>query len=72
MLSFCLVGWLDVFPLMEKAECSGNHLLMIDLYFFFFWMRCSSPRAPDGLVMLGLVFKWFPLWEFSLFDTPQG
>ena len=22
--------------------------------------------------MLGLVFKWFPLSEFSLFDTPQG
>ena len=22
--------------------------------------------------MLGLVFKWFPLYEFSLFDTPQG
>ena len=22
--------------------------------------------------MLGLVFRWFPLCEFSLFDTPQA
>ena len=24
-----------------------------------------------GLVIQGLVLKWFPLCEFSLFDTPQ-
>ena len=32
----------------------------------------SSIGHIGGWVMLGLVFKWFPLSEFSLFDTPQG
>ena len=26
--------------------------------------------ATGGWLMLGLVFKWFPLCEFSLFDAP--
>ena len=26
----------------------------------------------EGWVMPGLVFKWFPLCEFSLFDTEKG
>ena len=30
----------------------------------------DAPGATGGQVMLGLVFKWFPLCEFSLFDTP--
>ena len=34
-------------------------------------MRCPAQGATGGLVMLGLVFKWFPLCEFSLFDTPR-
>ena len=33
-------------------------------------MRHPAQGAIGGWVMLGLVFKWFPLWEFSLFDTP--
>ena len=33
-------------------------------------MRHPAQRAIGGWVMLGLVFKWFPFWEFSLFDTP--
>ena len=33
-------------------------------------MRCPAQGATGGWVMLGLVFKWFPLCEFSLFDTP--
>ena len=36
---------------------------------FLVWMNCPAQSATDGWVMLGLVFKWFPLCEFSLFDT---
>ena len=35
-------------------------------------MRRPAWGATVGWVMLGLVFKWVPLCEFSLFDTPQG
>ena len=28
--------------------------------------------AIGSWVILGLVFKWFPLWEFSPFDIPLG
>ena len=33
-------------------------------------MRRPALGATGGWVMLGLAFKWFPLCEFSLFDTP--
>ena len=35
-------------------------------------MKRPAQGATGGWVMLGLVFKWFPLCEFSLFDTPKG
>ena len=35
-------------------------------------MRCPIQGAAGGWVMLGLVLRWFPLCEFSLFDTPWG
>ena len=38
---------------------------------FVVWMRHPAQGATHGWVMLGLVFKWFPLWEFSLFDNPS-
>ena len=34
-------------------------------------MRHPAQGAIGGWVMLGLVFKWFPLCEFSLFDTSR-
>ena len=34
-------------------------------------MRHPAQVATGGWVMLGLLFKWFPLCEFSLFDTPR-
>ena len=37
--------------------------------FFVIWMRRPAQGATGGWVMPRLVFKWFPLWEFSLFDT---
>ena len=37
---------------------------------FVVWMRCPAQGAIGGWVMLGLVFKWFSLREFSLFDNP--
>ena len=39
------------------------------LGFFVVWMRHPAQGATGGWIMPGLVFKWFPLWEFSLFDT---
>ena len=35
-------------------------------------MRCPAQGATGGWVMQGLLLKWFPLCEFSLFDTPQA
>ena len=40
------------------------------LVLFIVWMRRSAQGATGGWVMQGLVFKWFPLCEFSIFDTP--
>ena len=37
---------------------------------FVVWIRRPAQSATDGWMRLGLVFKWFPLCEFSLFDTP--
>ena len=38
---------------------------------FVVYMSLPAQGAIGGWVMLGLVFKWFPLCEFSLFDTPM-
>ena len=35
-------------------------------------MRHPAQSATGGWVMPGLIFKWFPLYEFSLFDTEKG
>ena len=35
-------------------------------------MMHPAQDATGGWVMSGLVFKWFPLCEFSLFDTSKG
>ena len=37
---------------------------------FVVWISHPAQFAAGGWVMLGLVFKWFPLWGFLLFDTP--
>ena len=37
---------------------------------FVVQMRHTAQGATSGWVILGLVFRWFPLCEFSLFDTP--
>ena len=37
---------------------------------FVVYMRHPTQGDTDGWVMPGLVFKWLPLCEFSLFDTP--
>ena len=50
---------------------SANDLVCI-FVLFVVQMRCPAQDATGGWVMLGLVFKWFPLCEFSLFETPQG
>ena len=36
---------------------------------FVVYTRCLAQCAAGGWVMLGLVFKQLPLFEFSLFDT---
>ena len=50
-------------------------ILSADIGFVFLFvvqMRRPAHGAAGGWVILGLVFKWFPLCEFSLFDTPYG
>ena len=37
---------------------------------FVVCMWHPSQGATGGWVVPGLVFKWFPFCEFSLFDTP--
>ena len=37
---------------------------------FVFQMRHPAQVATGGWVIPGLVFKWFPLCESSVFDTP--
>ena len=39
---------------------------------FAVWMKHPAYGTTGDWVMLDLVFKWFPLWEFSLFDIPCG
>ena len=52
----------------EVVILSADDLVCI-FVLFLVWMNCLAQGATDGWVMLGLVFKWFPLCEFSLFDT---
>ena len=35
-------------------------------------MRHPAQSATGGWMMLGLVFKWFPLCEFSILYTSYG
>ena len=37
---------------------------------FAVWMRHPAQCATGDWVMPGVVFKWFPLWKFSLFAIP--
>ena len=37
---------------------------------FVVQMRHPAQGAAGGWVMWGLVFRWVPVCEFSLFDTP--
>ena len=39
-------------------------------FVFFCLDEMPAVGATGGWVMPSLVFKWFPLCEFSLFDTP--
>ena len=39
---------------------------------FVGWMGHPAQGAAGGWVMPGLVFRWVPLCEFSLFDAPEG
>ena len=36
---------------------------------FVVWTRCPTLAVTGGWLIFSLVFKWFPLCEFSLFDT---
>ena len=67
----CVEFCLFVFPLMGKAEWDGNIVCwwLFVVVVVVVSMRCPAQGATGGWVMVGLVFKWFPLGEFSLFDT---
>ena len=48
-------------------------MLMIWCVFFVVvvvYLRWPAQGATGDWMMPGLVVKWFPLCEFSLFDTP--
>ena len=34
------------------------------------WIRPPAQDAAGSLVIPGLVYRWLPLWEFSLINTP--
>ena len=54
----------------SRTRLSDFTLLLLT-YFFVVKMRCPEQGAIGGWVMLCLVFKWFCLCEFSLFDTSR-
>ena len=43
-------------------------LLLVVVFILCGLDEASCTGAISGLVMLGLVFQWFPLCQFSLFD----
>ena len=55
--------------LSEVVILSADDWLCI-FVLFLVWMRHPAQGATGSWMMLGLVFKWFPLCEVSLFDTP--
>ena len=58
------------FPLMGRAEVMSADDCVCIFFLFVVWMRHLTQGATGRLVMLCLVCKWLPLWEFSLFDIP--
>ena len=48
-----------------KGEIDSNTIIVGD------FNTSPTESATGGWVMPGLVFKWLPLCEFSLFDTPR-
>ena len=40
--------------------------------FFVVWVRSLALGAAGSWVLLGLVYKWRPLWKLSLINTPWG
>ena len=40
-------------------------------FLFVVWMKLPAQGVNGGWVMPGLVFKWFPLWEFSYLIIPR-
>ena len=49
---------------LSADDCVCTFVLFVVL------MTCPAQGAIGGWVMLGLIFKWFPLCESSLSDTP--
>ena len=49
---------------------SADDWVCIFVFCLVFWMRHPAQDATGSWVMPGLVYKWLPLWEFSLCDAP--
>ena len=62
--------FLFVFPLMVVILSDWNDDWVCMFVLFVVWMRHPAQSATGDWVMLGLVFKWFPLCEFSLIYSP--
>ena len=54
--------------LSDVVILSGDDWVCI-FVLFVVWITCPTQGETCGWVMPYLVFKWFPLCEFSLFDT---
>ena len=40
------------------------------VFVFVVWMSRTVLRSASSWVLPGLVYRWRPLWEFSLINTP--
>ena len=70
VLSFCLLFlW---WPGLSEVVILSVDDWVCTFVLFVVWMRSPAQGATGGWVMPGLVFKWFPLCEFSLFNIPSG
>ena len=68
LLSACLF-FLLWDRLSEVVILSADDWVCISVLFVV-WMKHPAQGTTGGRMMQCLVFRWLPLCEFSLFDTP--
>ncbi|KAB0347206.1 hypothetical protein FD754_012063, partial [Muntiacus muntjak] len=67
-----IIVLLSISPFMSVSVCLMVRFVLSEFVFPLMGKaECPAQGATVGWVMLGLVFKWFPSCNFSLFDTPR-